>query len=486
MFALLIALLLAQDDFDSARSELYAALSDGDPAAIQQGLSRLVSFQNRRVPPALVEGVERATQLLKSLEKERIKLEKTMEETQDRYVNGRNQGNPVEFLKAREQWVKVTGRIAALELYRPRLLRAMSSLTGDEAVAAVVATLRHPTWYVRGYGVAALAGSKDEAARKALAELASGENEPAVRVALADAFAGRADARTALEGWLRDPCWSVTVASARALAAGRDRRSAEALILALKGTEGRVQHEINEALKTVTGVDKHGSFDAWMEWWTLNREEFVAGRYVPKPSERAEAPGGSTFYGVRVHSTRILFILDVSSSMLEPAAWVPEGRDAPKGKRCIDVAQYELKRILRCLPDGAEYNVMLLHNGTTLAFEKAGRGRAHLDKAVRFIDGIKILDGTNISGALFRGFDLCGGADPLVRPPSGGFDTIFLVSDGEATGGIVDTSVLVERLTEMNRFRKIAVSGVGVSATVWGEALLKQVAAATGGDYVRR
>lgn len=477
---LLLPLLLSlQDETETVRQELLAGVAQGNPQVIEKAVERLLPLPPARSPAILVEAYERAVQTLKELDKERVKWEKHVEEHRERWEGKVFKGNTIEHIRGRDNLAATNARIAALQLWYPRLLAALSRLPQG---ADLVPLLQRNDWYVRAHAVAALARS----APKELLALAEREKEPGVRVALADALA-RAEGRTLLESWLQDASWPVRVATARALGAVRDRRSAGPLIAALRGADGRVRQEINEALKAVTGVDKHGVWDAWNEWWTLNREAFLAGTYAPKASERAEDKGGSTFYGVRVHSTKILFILDVSSSMLEKAQWMPgNGADRPKGDRCLDVAQFELKQILRALPATTDFNILLLHRESTLLFEKAGRGRGSIDKAAKFIDGVQILDGTDIFASLRRGYGLSGGTEPNSPVSGAGFDTIYVISDGVASSGILDTALMVERLAELNRFRRIAVHGIGVSPPYHGEDLLRQLAAATGGSYVRR
>lgn len=488
--AILFCLLL--DEFDTAKDALLKAVTEGDRAAIEQHLGILTTLQNPKVPSALEEAFDRAGSQLKTLEKDRERWEKEMDEHNDVYdsYGRRVKGNPLEYAKAKEQLGKVKAKIDALETYLPRFLRSFANLAEGETLPGVIKAAKGGDWFVRAHAVVALGGSKSSDALKALLELAGKEKDPGVRIALAEALTGRADARLILENWVMDPSyWQLQTTAARALVAIGDKRSAESIMVGLKGMEGRVQHELNEALKALTGVDKHGSYDAWKEWYTLNKEEFLAGKYVPKPSERSEDKGGSTFYGVKVKSTRILFVLDVSSSMLQKSAWMPEpgqGAERPKGERSLDVAQFELARILKQLPDYVEFNVLLLHGGVTLAFDKAGKGASHRQKAIKFVDSVQILDGTDISAVLWKCFDLAGGSALTAKPKKDSFDTIFLITDGVITGGITDHKALIERITEMNRFRKILIHCIGVNAGGEGEMILTPLAKSTNGDYLRR
>jgi hypothetical protein len=129
---------------------------------------------------------------------------------------------------------------------------------------------------------------------------------------------------------------------------------------------------------------------------------------------------------------------------------------------------------------------MLLYGENSLAFEKPGKGRSHREKALQFVDSIKILDGTDIFASLQRAFDLCGGAEAEGKPKLGGFDTIFLISDGVVTRGVMEIPRAIEQLTEMNRFRKIAIHTIGVMAPSEGEDYLKALSDVTGGTYTRR
>ncbi|GEM_PF-5846877 len=477
---MLLALLLAQEAV--VRKALLEAVTQANPSAIERQVS--LALPLKEAPALLADAYDRAVQTIKELEKERARWEKGMEEHRGRWEGNTWKGDSTEFVKARDNHAAAVRRLDVLRLWYPRLLGALPKVA-DAATPWLSQLLQRADWYVRAHAVVALSGRPDEF--KTLLEHAGKERNPGVRAALAEALSGRAGAVALLESWLADANWQVRIAAARSLAATKNRRSAEPLIASLRGTEGRVQHETNEALKSLTGVDKHGNFDAWNEWWNRHGEEFVAGTYQPRTSERAELPGHSTFYGIRVSSTRLLFILDVSSSMVEKAAWMPEdGPERPKGDRCIDVAQFELCRILRSLPDSAEFNIMLFHGENSLLFEKAGRGRSHAEKAIKFLDSVKIQSGTDLFSALRRTFELCGGSEANAPLRTGGFDSVYLLTDGAVSAGLLDRDLLVERVLEMNRFRHVAIHGIGISAPNYGEEILRKISGPSGGSYIAR
>src|SRR5205814_3151955 len=138
------------------------------------------------------------------------------------------------------------------------------------------------------------------------------EGDGGVRGAIADALASRTrtseEARAALKLWLEGGIWESRLAAAQALTLSGEKKLIPLLIRMLSGTTGRMNYEINECLKKLTGgVDKHGNSAAWSAWWEKNETEVLAGTYVPTLNDRSDGPGVTTFYGIALHSTKVAF-----------------------------------------------------------------------------------------------------------------------------------------------------------------------------------
>lgn len=408
----------------------------------------------------------------------------------DDTVRGNKDSNTFEFLKARQSRNETRRKIGLLELYQGRILRGFPAAQKKKEDRDLVRLLREGPPIIRAWCALALGGGAErEIPRKALLGAVRRERTPLVLVALMDALAEDPKAVPFLVKALKHGHWQVQSSAAGALAKTKERASASALIDALPTVSGRIAHEFNEALKSITGVDKHGNAPLWKEWWDENHEAFLAGTYRPSMGERAQDRGKSTFYGVRVRSRRVLFLLDVSPSMKQSTTWLPDdpaAREELRGDRLVDVAGYELRQLLRTLPDDATFNVMLFWKDRELALKKPGRGRKALKAAMNFVEEIPLRDGTDHWAALCRGYRTYGDATPKANLSRLDFDTIFLISDGLPSTGIRDADILVERLGDMNRFRKIAVHTVALESDGRGNGFLERVARATGGRFIRR
>jgi hypothetical protein len=276
---------------------------------------------------------------------------------------------------------------------------------------------------------------------------------------------------------------------AHALARSADRSQTPVLIGMLKTAQGRMKVEVNEALKTLTGVDKHGEYDAWKEWWDTHRDEVLAGTYSARATERADARGLSTFFGIPFTSTRVAFLIDDSDSMRDPAKWRPdpgEGPDKPDGDRRLDIAKFELKKIIRRMTDGASFTIIAFHFSLIPLNEKMViANKPSRENAIKFIQDLQVGKGTNLFGGLIRTLDHTGGNwnAPLKQDS---IDTIYLLSDGVPTVGMIDREQVVNRILDTVRYKKIVIHSISVDAPPHGRVVMKSLADGTGGQFVER
>jgi len=252
---------------------------------------------------------------------------------------------------------------------------------------------------------------------------------------------------------------------------------------------GRMKYEINECLKKLTGITKHGEYAAWNAWWEKNENEFLAGTYVPSKADLPDGPGVTQFYGIPLHSTKVVFIIDTSLSMKEPTTWKPEvdtGIDKLEGEKAIDVARYELRKIIRQLPEGAAFDIIAMYGKLSLLSEKwVIAAKDAREKAVKFIQGFDVKSGTDLHGALMRALEFSGG-NWNTPPRDDSIDTIFILSDGMPSVGMSDMSQIPDRILDGARFKRIAITAICVAAPKQGRDLLKKIADGTGGLFVTR
>src|SRR6185295_18188649 len=203
--------------------------------------------------------------------------------------------------------------------------------------------------------------------------------------------------------------------------------------------------------KLTGGVSRHGEFSAWTAWWDKHENEVLAGTYVPGPTDKADGPGVTTFYGIPLHSTKVVFILDVSLSMKEPTTWKPEidvGTDKLEGDRAIDVARYELRKVVKSLPEGALFDIIGMYGRLAMLSEKwVVAAKDAREKAVKFLQGLEIRSGTDVHGALMRALDFSGG-NWNTPPREDSIDTIFMLSDGMPSVGLTDRGQIPDRILD--------------------------------------
>jgi HEAT repeat protein len=363
--------------------------------------------------------------------------------------------------------------------YRARLIETLGSIRTASSVAGLIDILQK--------------GGRD------IEMLAAARGLRAIGVSTPETVA-------ALAGVLTSEFRQIRVTAARALAELKCGERTEAIIDALKGTTGQTAADLNDALKKLTGVDKHSNVDAWKEWWARNHEAFLAGTYRPEALEKAGAAGSTTtFYGVPVVSTAVAFVIDTSGSMWEPARWVPSGDDEGRalglklpGNLKINIAQYELKKVLLRLPVDA--TVALVFFDGVVRVQAGGPVRLTESKRkmlVELVDGIKTPGGmTNLWGAVTKAHSYSGdAAAPCLKKD--GIDTIYALTDGVPNVGVSETGKFLKRYSYLNRYLEVRVHTVqirtnpasmkpGDNEEAEARPLLEGLATDAGGAFLQR
>jgi hypothetical protein len=195
------------------------------------------------------------------------------------------------------------------------------------------------------------------------------------------------------------------------------------------------------------------------------------------------------FYGIAVHSTKVIFIIDTSLSMKDPTSWKPEIQEKDEkleGDRGIDVARYELRRIIKSLPDGASYDIIGMYGRLALLSEKwIISGPATREKSVKFVQGLEAKTGTDVHGALIRALDFSGG-NWNTPPREDSVDSVFILTDGVPSVGLLDRSQLADRILDAARFKRIAITTIAIEGSPESLDFLKKISGGTGGAFVKR
>jgi hypothetical protein len=483
-----------QDEVDKAKETLTKGLTTLERYIVDRALAQLVKLNDEKTPEILISAFRGGVLQIADLEKERQKVLKEMEKVEVvRDKDGKiTKGDLNKWLVLKRDHDVLAGKIEILNGLVPRTVDQMPKLTTTKSI--ILALNNTTEWFPRACCAEALGKIGAPEAVAALIARAPREIEPGVRIAIADALAPLAakneEARKALLPWLEGGIWGSRLAAAQALTQSGDKKLIPLLIKMLSGIgSGRMKYEIDQCLKKLTSVSKHGEYAAWNAWWEKNENEILAGTYVPTKAEMDDGPGVTQFYGIPLHSTKVVFIIDTSLSMKEPTTWKPEidtGIDKLEGDRAIDIARYELRKIIRQIPEGAHFDIIGMYGKLALLSEKwVVAAKDAREKAVKFVQTLDTRVGTDVHGALIRALDFSGG-NWNTPPREDSIDTIFILSDGMPSVGMSDMSQIPDRILDGARFKRIAITTIACAAPKQGRELLKKIADGTGGQFVSR
>ncbi len=318
-------------------------------------------------------------------------------------------------------------------------LRALELLRADASSRAAKILLRlalSPTEppAVSARALELLAALEGSAADRWITEQAQRAKHWQERAALVRAIGLRTSeaAVTPLLAALKDGHWQVRAAALPGLARHRQARVVAALIEALgalrprEPATPRLRAEIEDTLFLLTGERLQGA-EAWAMWWRAVGPGWRAPEGDLALVEREEATvtrRPRLFRGVEALSRRVVFVIDVSSSMrVRTPSGIGEG-DAQKGASRFALMVHELHQVIEQLPREVAFNIIAFSDEAQPWSRKLARADArHRKQALRFIAQLAPHGQTNVIGALEAAF-----ADPQV-------DTIFFLSDGFPTAG---------------------------------------------------
>jgi HEAT repeat protein/Mg-chelatase subunit ChlD len=301
-----------------------------------------------------------------------------------------------------------------------------------------------------------------------------------LRNAAIEALGRLGDARhlDVLDAALDHPDWSTRLAAVKAIELLHVPAGVGTLCEHIAGESSRrVAWELREALWRMTG-ESLGLGNQWKSWWkdvgpgfTFPPAEEIARRGADRARAEARQVSrsfrgvavDSRFFGLRVKSNSVAFVVDVSGSMQER---LPGSRDE-KGPTRIEIARRELLACMEALEAGTRFNIIPFSRWATPWREKAPvLDETSFAEAAAFVADLRPLEATNMMAGLKAAF-----ADENI-------DTIFLLSDGIPTGATPGEIRIAVRLWNAGR-------GVVIHTISVGERfpLLRWLAEDTGGEY---
>ena len=306
------------------------------------------------------------------------------------------------------------------------------------------------------------------------------ENEDRnVRNAALEQLAVAKDSETLLKA-IDHEDWATRIVALKGLEKLRSKQAVPALISRLPEERGRMAASFADTLWSLTGQPFDEDADAWKGWWEKAQPSFevpsekevaaaLEKREMQRLKSRTSTP--AQFFGIRIQSERVIFILDVSGSMLQEVA----GRYESKGGGTrIDVAKRELTKCIEDLEPTALFNVLAFSSGVQPWLKKGmggkpGKGTTK-EAAFTFIERLGAGGATNLYDTIKLAFD-----DSEV-------DTIVILSDGEPTAGaVIDPHTIREDVKYWNRHRAIEIHTIAVGGNL---EVLEWLAEDGGGRHV--
>ncbi|MHC4960184.1 MAG: HEAT repeat domain-containing protein [Planctomycetota bacterium] len=358
------------------------------------------------------------------------------------------------------------------------------------------------------------------AAIKALEQQAGAPATPALIAALDDRESGlrimaaqalgnlRArDAAPALAARLTHADWALRRAVARALGRVRVKESIPILLARFAGEQGLLREVIHDALVAITGQDFGYDVGNWQRWWDKHdatfrvptRKELQAARVKAENALKGYArPDKRRYHTIETLSRRIVFVIDVSSSMRNK---ITSGAGTESRVK-MDIAKRELTRVLAGLDEHAYFNIIAFA-GKVKPWQQALVRGTRRNEAIKYVASLEPVapqsasgrsgklaadstrQKTNTYGALVAALGLADEAVPAWRTGRSPADTIFLVTDGlPTTGKIVDAKKLVAVILDVNRTRGAVIHVILFDKDA--ERKLRPLADGTGGQCVVR
>lgn len=275
---------------------------------------------------------------------------------------------------------------------------------------------------------------------------------------------------------LSHPDWSTRLIALHALEDQRDVALLGPIVEQMQSESGRMSIEFGDTLFRLTGEPFGDSAAVWKRWFDnegkdarILDESEVERLLAMAEERRLKDVSGAEFFGIRIESHRVAFVVDVSGSMQEPT----RGRYVNEpGKPRIEVAKAELSKAIEALEENALFNVLPFSAGveTWIPDGVEASKESTREEALEYVSRLGPFGGTNLFGGLEAAFE-----DQDV-------DTIFVLSDGEpSVGDIIDPQLIREAIQEMNATRDVVIHAVSVGLDL---EILRWLAEDTGGTYV--
>jgi hypothetical protein len=319
------------------------------------------------------------------------------------------------------------------------------------------------------------------------------DKDARVRTAVALAL-GRLKAHEATEDLvtlLRDKSWTVRAAAVDALGEIGTKEVVGPLVARIGKESGRLQEDIAEILKKLTGMKFGNVAESWERWWEEHMEEYLGSPEFEtgtEPEDEPAEPGpeDENYYGMPIRTRAAIFILDISESMSYSAV---EFQEKPKPGEIsrLELAKREALRALRHFGKNSSFSLIAFNDRVFMWKKNLVKGnRQNRDDAETWIRNLKPASTTNIYAALQVAFRMAGTGE-ADKTYGLSADTIFLMSDGSPTNAdssADDWTKITRAVREWNKLGRIRIHTIGLKGH--NVEFMSTLARENGGRYVSR
>lgn len=279
----------------------------------------------------------------------------------------------------------------------------------------------------------------------------------------AAALAGALDLRQALpqlEKCLTHKRLLVRVAGIKALGEMRSKESVDLLLSRLPHEKGRGGWEIIRSLNKITGCNFGKDVKMWKSWWKGFKGKALppagkAGLWNPIAAKKDKY----AFYGLSLHSKHIVFVLDISSSMIGPS---------------MEKLIKELTRTISGFTRDHRFNMIFFETDVRqwqegLVSMKRGK-EDYKAQALEEVKGLEAGGATNIYDALKAAFE------------HEDAEAVMFLTDGQATVGPEhESKAILKAVKKWNRTLQLNIHTVAIGGA--DKDFMQKLAQITNGTY---
>ncbi|MEO6597783.1 MAG: HEAT repeat domain-containing protein [Planctomycetota bacterium] len=232
---------------------------------------------------------------------------------------------------------------------------------------------------------------------------------------------------------------------------------------------GLLLYQAHELLVGMTGaVFPADQPEKWREMWERDKDKIeVTKKHAPQGSPHTVA---SSFCGIPVQGTRVVFVLDLSGSM----DWqMDEDTGDGRKKRSIrlDFAKQELGRAMDAISPNAQFNLVTFNGEAKADVWEKGLVPANEKNRERFrkkVNQLKALGGTNLWAGLEEALKVK--SLILGNHYESHVDEVFVLSDGApSVGEITDPIEILRLVKEANRFANMRINTIFIDSAMTEE-----------------